>query len=64
MSVVVGTINLVERFRNERLYGFKALHHEAQRGELTATIGNQLICQRLWKDLLQSECLESSKRCT
>lgn len=38
MSVAVDTFNLVEYLRNERLDGFKALHHKAQSRKLTATI--------------------------
>lgn len=38
MSTAVGTFNLVECLRYERLDGFKALHHEAQCRKLTATI--------------------------
>lgn len=64
LCVAVDTFNLIECLRYERLDGFKALHHETQSRKLTAAIGDQLIGQRLWKDLLQAECLESSKRCT
>lgn len=60
----VCTFDLVESLRYERLDGFEALHHKAQSGKLTAAVWDQLIGQRLWKDLLQAECLESSEGCT
>lgn len=64
LCVADDTFNLIECLRYERLDGFKALHHETQSRKLTAAIGDQLIGQRLWKDLLQAERLESSKRGT
>lgn len=58
------TFDLVEGLGYESLDGFETLHHKTQRGELTAAVGDQLIGQRLWEDLLQAESLESSERGT
>ena len=57
----VCTFDLVESLGYERLDGFEALHHEAQRGKLTAAVRDQLIGQRLGEDLLQAKRLESSE---
>lgn len=57
----VCTFDLVEGLGYESLDGFEALHHEAQSGELTAAVGDQLVGQRLWEDLLQAESLEPSE---
>lgn len=55
------TFDLVEGLGYESLYGFETLHHKTQSGKLTAAVGNELIGQRLWEDLLQAEGLESSE---
>ncbi len=57
----VCTFDLVESLRYESLDGFETLHHKAQSGKLTAAVWDQLIGQRLWKDLLQAKRLESSE---
>lgn len=59
----VCTFDLVESLGYESLNSFKTLHHKTKSGKLTAAVGDQLIGQRLWKDLLQAECLESSEGC-
>lgn len=55
------TSDLVEGLGYESLDGFETLHHKTQSGKLTAAVGNELIGQRLWEDLLQAEGLESSE---
>ena len=57
----VFTFDLVEGLRYEGLDGFEPFHHKAQSGELTAAVRNQLIGQRLRKDLLEPERLEASE---
>jgi len=53
------TFDLVEGLGDEGLDGFEALHHEAQRGELAAAVGDELIGQRCREDLLQTHGLEA-----
>ena len=53
------TFDLVERLGDEGLDGFEALHHKAQRGELTAAVRDELIGQRCREDLLKTQGLEA-----
>ena len=48
------TMYLPKWFRHKLLHLFVALHNKAQGGELTTTITDQLICQHVGEDFLQT----------